>query len=140
MRDETKSNPAPLSTETKAIVGTGIGLAGLLLTLMMTMNSRFDDINQRFNDVNQRFDGVSQQFDGVNQRFNDVNQRFDDINQRFDDLRQDQHERFRAIEQRLRSFDDRLRAVEIGFGQIDQRLEIIERTILPGRAEPANDP
>ena len=122
MRDETKNDRPPLSTETKAIVGTGIGLAGLILTVMMTMNSRFDDVNQRFDDVNRRFD---------------------DVNRRFDDLRQDQHERFRAIEQRLRSFDDRLRAVEIGFGRIDQRLEIIERTVLPGReppAEPADDP
>ena len=129
MRDETKSDPPSLSTETKAIVGTGIGLAGLILTVMMTMNSRFDDVNQRFDDVNRRFD--------------DVNQRFDDVNRRFDDLRQDQHERFRAIEQRLRSFDDRLRAIEIGFGRIDQRLEIIERTVLPGReppAEPADAP
>ena len=136
MRDETKSDPPPLSTETKAIVGTGIGLAGLILTVMMTMNSRFDDVNQRFDDVNRRFDDV-------NRRFDDVNQRFDDVNRRFDDLRQDQHERFRAIEQRLRSFDDRLRAIEIGFGRIDQRLEIIERTVLPGReppAEPADDP
>ncbi len=108
MRDETKSDPAPMSTETKAIVGTGIGLAGLILTVMMMMNARFDDVNRRI-----------------------------------DDLRQDQHERFRAVEQRLRSFDDRLRAVEIGFGRIDQRLEIIERTVLPGReppAEPADAP
>ena len=108
MRGETKSDPAPMSTETKAIVGTGIGLAGLILTVMMMMNARFDDVNQRI-----------------------------------DDLRQDQHERFRAVEQRLRSFDDRLRAVEIGFGRIDQRLEIIERTVLPGReppAEPADAP
>ena len=122
MRDETKSDPAPMSTETKAIVGTGIGLAGLILTVMMMMNARFDDVNRRFDDVNRRFD---------------------DVNQRIDDLRQDQHERFRAVEQRLRSFDDRLRAVEIGFGRIDQRLEIIERTVLPGReppAEPADAP
>ena len=33
-------------------------------------------------------------------------------------------------------FDNRLRAVEIGFGKVDQRLETLERTLLPPAPPP----
>ena len=42
------------------------------------------------------------------------------VNTRIDDLRDD-----------VRSMDDRLRGVEVGFAKVEQRLETIERTILP---------
>lgn len=42
------------------------------------------------------------------------------VNTRIDDLRDD-----------VRSMDDRLRAVEVGFGKVEQRLDTIERAILP---------
>ena len=48
------------------------------------------------------------------------------VNTRIDDLRDD-----------VRSMDDRLRAVEIGFGKVEQRLDTIERAILPA-ATPAD--
>lgn len=32
--------------------------------------------------------------------------------------------------------DDRLRAVEIAFGKVDQRLETLERAILPSASPP----
>ena len=48
------------------------------------------------------------------------------VNTRIDDLRDD-----------VRSMDDRLRAVEVGFGKVEQRLDTIERAILP-RAQPAD--
>ena len=35
------------------------------------------------------------------------------------------------VERRLESFDERLRNVEIAFGKVDQRLDIIERIVLP---------
>ena len=49
-----------------------------------------------------------------------VNARIDDLNARLERLETD-----------VRSMDARLRAVEVGFGKIDQRLETLERAILP---------
>ena len=48
------------------------------------------------------------------------------VNTRIDDLRDD-----------VRSMDERLRAVEVGFGKVEQRLDTIERAILP-RVQPAD--
>ena len=79
---------------------------------------------------------------GVNARFDDVNARIDDLRTeliaRVDDLRTELTTRIEAVEGNLagvrtdlRRFDDRLRAVEIAFGQVDQRLETLERLHLP---------
>ena len=56
-----------------------------------------------------------------------VNARIDDVNIRISGLETD-----------VRSMDDRLRAVEIAFGKVDQRLETLERAILPAASPPAN--
>ena len=55
------------------------------------------------------------------------------VNARIDDLRDE----MRSMDGRLRAVDDRLRAVEVGFGQVEQRLETIERAILPSAAADA---
>ncbi len=79
---------------------------------------------------------------GVNARFDDVNARIDDLRTeliaRVDDLRTELLARIEAVEGNLagvrtdlRRFDDRLRAVEIALGQVDQRLETLERLHLP---------
>ena len=46
--------------------------------------------------------------------------------------------RIDRLETDVRGMDDRLRAVEIAFGKVDQRLETLERAILPGPPPPAN--
>ena len=46
--------------------------------------------------------------------------------------------RIDRIEIDVRSMDDRLRAVEIAFGMVNQRLETLERVILPAPPPPAN--
>ena len=56
-----------------------------------------------------------------------VNARIDDLNGRLERLETD-----------VRSMDARLRAVEVGFGKIDQRLETLERAILP-TVSPSDD-
>ena len=56
-----------------------------------------------------------------------VNARIDDLNGRLERLETD-----------VRSMDTRLRAVEVGFGKIDQRLETLERAILP-TVSPSDD-
>ena len=43
--------------------------------------------------------------------------------------------RLERLEDRVQSLDDRLRAVEVAFGKVDQRLETIERTVLPTPAD-----
>ena len=70
-----------LDTQTIALVGTAVGLAGLMIQLSRGINRRFDDVGRRFNDMNRRLDDFR---DDVNRRFDgfrdDVNRRFDDSN------------------------------------------------------------
>lgn len=49
------------------------------------------------------------------------------INARIDDL----SARLERLETDVRSMDARLRAVEVAFAKVDQRLETLERTLLP---------
>ena len=56
-----------------------------------------------------------------------VNARIDDVNTRIG-----------SVETHVRGMDDRLRAVEIAFGKVDQRLETLERAILPASSPPAD--
>ena len=66
-----------------AVIGTGVGLATLLLTLAGLFNARIDDVNSRIDDLNA----------SVNARFGDVNgslnARIDTVNARIDDLQDD---------------------------------------------------
>ena len=43
----------------------------------------------------------------------------------------------REMRAEMRAFDERLRAVEVAFGKVDQRLETLERAIIPA-APPAD--
>ena len=64
----------PLDTQTIALIGTAVGLAGLMLHISRGIDRRFDDMNRRFDDfrdhMNRRFDGFR---DDVNRRFDDSN-------------------------------------------------------------------
>jgi ABC-type transporter Mla subunit MlaD len=80
--------PAPGTTgETKAviksIVGTGIGLATLLLMLAGLIIQQNANVNARIDDVNANFNA---RIDDVN---SNVNARIDDVNARIDDLQED---------------------------------------------------
>ena len=85
MSDATGSRiPAPDTTgDTKAILrsilGTGIGLATLLLMLAGLMIQQNANVNARIDDVNARIDDVNA----------NVNARIDDVNARIDDLQED---------------------------------------------------
>ena len=68
----------------------------------------------------------------MNQLRTEMNQLRTEMNQRFSEMNQ----RFSEMNRRLDSFDERLRAVEIGFAKVDQRLEIIERVVLPDAPAP----
>ena len=88
------------------MIGTGVGITGILLTVLLTvmmiqaraMHGRLDDQNRRFDDLRQhmdkRMDDQNRRFDDQNTmiqgRFDDQNTmiqgRFDDQNQRIGDL------------------------------------------------------
>lgn len=63
-----------------------------------------------------------------------VNARIDDVNVRIDDLRTEIKGEIAVLRDDLRGMDARLRAVEVAFGQVDQRLATLERAILPAAA------
>ena len=66
-----------------AVIGNGVGLATLLLTLAGLFNARIDGVNSRIDDVNA----------SLNARIGDVNSRLDGVNaslnSRLDDLQDD---------------------------------------------------
>ncbi len=68
---------------------------------------------------------LSMQIAGVNTRIDDVNTRIDDVRTEVRDLRAG-HVRF----------DERLDAVQVAVGKVEQRLDTLERVLLPSR-EPA---
>ena len=105
------------------IIGTIITVAIALSLQIGTQTSGLRaDINQLRNETNQRFSLVENE---INQLRNEMNQRFSEMNQRFSEMNR-----------RLDSFDERLRSVEIAFAKVDQRLEIIERVVLPDAPAP----
>ena len=97
----------------RSIVGTGIGLATLVLMLAGLMiqqnaalNARISDVNARIGDVNANVNARFDDFNAsVNARFDDanasVNTRFDDANTRFDDLRADVAAQFARVNARI---------------------------------------
>ena len=86
----------------RSIVGTGIGLATLVLMLAGLMIQQNAALNARISDVNARIGDVNA---NVNARFDDanasVNARFDDANTRFDDLRADVAAQFARVHARI---------------------------------------
>ena len=70
---------------------------------------------------------VSMQIAGVNMRIDDMNRRIDDMRTEIRDLRAD-----------LVRFDERLDAVQVTVGKVEQRLDTMERVLLPSR-EPAGE-
>ena len=98
------------------IIGTIITVAiALSLQIGMQTSGLRGDINQLRNETNQQFSLVENE---INQLRSEINQRFSEMNRRLD------------------SFDERLRSVEIAFAKVDQRLEIIERVVLPDAPAP----
>ena len=87
-------SPTDPRDDTKAIirsvVGTGIGLATLLLMLGGLMVQQNANVNARVDDldasVNARIDDLNA---SVNARIDDLNARIDDVNARIDDLQDD---------------------------------------------------
>ena len=96
--DTTKWIVGAVITVVISVVGTGVALGSLMVSLIgnvqTAVNSRVDLVNDRVGDLQDV-----------------VNSRIGDVQTAIGGLRTD-----------VRSFDDRLRNVEIGFAQVDQRL------------------
>ncbi|MCY3845325.1 MAG: hypothetical protein OXH69_17515 [Acidobacteria bacterium] len=98
-----------MSGDTKAIIGTIAG-TGLLVAGLLSAQ-----IASGHASLSTRIDDLS---DALNGRIAELGGRVD------------------RIEVRLDGFDERLRGVEIAFAKVDQRLETLERTLLPPAAPP----
>ena len=68
----------------RSIVGTGIGLATLLLMLVGLMVQQNASVNSRIDDLNGRIDDVNA---SVNARIDDINGRINDVQEDIRDLR-----------------------------------------------------
>ena len=102
---------------TQWIIGTFVIAA---VAMSMQIFGLRGDMNQFRNEMNQRFSEMRSEMRGeMSQLRSEVNQRLSEMNQR------------------LESFDERLRNVEITLGKVLQRLEILERVVLP---DPVEDP
>ncbi len=75
-----------VSSDTKAvigtIVGTGLVMAGLLLTQVAGVNSRIDDVNTRIGDMNARMARIEMRLDGFDERLRNVEIAFAKVDQR----------------------------------------------------------
>ena len=116
------------------IIGTIITVAiALSLQIGMQTSGLRGDMNQFRNETNQRFSLVENE---INQLRSEINQRFSLVENEINQLRSEINQRFSEMNRRLDSFDERLRSVEIAFAKVDQRLEIIERVVLPDAPAP----
>ena len=97
------------------IIGTFIAVA---IALSMQTAGLRTEMNQLRTEMSRLRTEMNQRFSEMNQRFSEMNQRFSEVNRRLD------------------SFDERLHSVEIAFAKVDQRLEIIERVVLPDAPAP----
>ena len=98
-------------SDTRALIATIIGTGVAVVTVVITVVVTV----------------LSMQIAGVNTRIDDVNTRIDDVRADVRDLRAD-HVRF----------EQRLDGVEVAIGKLVQRIETLERVILPAR-DPANN-
>ena len=101
-----------------------VGMFGMMLKVLGSLNKRFDDINNRFDDLkdslNKRIDDLAT---GLNKRIDDLaaslNKRIDDLatdlNKRIDDLAaevKDMHQEVRSIDKRLVHLEGRMDSLE----------------------------
>ncbi len=117
-----------MSTDTKAIIGTilatAIALGGLLGG--MTIN-RIGDVETEVRRLNTRIDNVHTDLSTqIDDQISDLRS---ELTGRIDRLRDEMLENYHRL-------DGRMRTIEQGFARIDQRLDTLERAIIPS-AEPA---
>ena len=63
-----------MTPETIAIIAVGIGLGGLILTLIQIANKRFDAIDRRLDAIDRRFDAVDGRLNSMDGRIDSLQQ------------------------------------------------------------------
>ena len=113
-----------MSTDTKAIIGTiiatAVALAGLVITQINGVETEIQNVRTELTD---RIDRLDTELTGRIDRLDT------ELNDRIDRLRDEMLENYHRL-------DGRMRTIEQGFARIDQRLDTLERAIIPS-AEPA---
>ena len=112
---------------TQWIIGTfviaAVAMSMQIFGLRGSMNELRSEMNQRFSEMR-----------------GEMNQLRSEMRGEMSQLRSEMNQRFSEMNQRLESFDERLRNVEITLGKVLQRLEILERIVLPDPAEAPGPP
>ena len=110
-----------------SVVGTGIGVAAVVVSVVALA----------VNGINSRLSALGGE---LSARIAKMDDRFARMDDRIDALRGEVRGDLEKLRRELRedhaALDARLRGVEIGFAKVDQRLETVERAILP-QAPPA---
>ena len=113
-----------MSTDTKAIIGTILATAVALGGLVV---NRIGNVETEVRSVRTELNG---RIDSLGNQLNDRMDRLENqLNGRMDRLRDEMLENYHRL-------DGRMRTIEQGFARIDQRLDTLERAIIPS-AEPA---
>ena len=111
-----------MTSEAKWIVGTGLAVCGLMLTLNNSVRNDLSSMRTEIGSVRTEIGSLRTDM------MTEIGSLRTDMMTEIGNLRTE-------IRADLRRMDDRLRAVEIAFGKVDQRLETLERIILPDRPE-----
>ena len=120
-----------MTTDTKAIIGTilatAIALGGLVMNRIGNVETEVRSVRTELGDVRTELS------DRINQLDIRLNGRIDGLRTelvgRMDRLRDEMLENYHLL-------DARMRTIEQGFARIDQRLDTLERAVIPS-AEPA---
>ena len=100
------------------IIGTGLAITTIIVSTIAVVAG---GINDHLATITGQMGVMNGQIDALR---NEMNGRLDTTNGRIDELRDDMREDHRE-------FRTRLRNVEIEFGKVEQRLETLERAVLP---------
>ncbi len=113
-----------MTTDTKAIIGTILATAIALGSLVM---NRIGNVETEVRRLNTRIDNVHTELSAqIDDRIDGLR---DELTGRIDRLRDEMLENYHRL-------DERMRTIEQGFARIDQRLDTLERAVIPS-AEPA---
>ena len=100
------------------IIGTGLAITTIIVSTIAVVAG---GINNHLATITGQMGVMNGQ---INELRNEMNGRFDTTNGRIHELRNDMREDHRE-------FGTRLRNVEIEFGKVEQRLETLERAVIP---------
>ena len=109
---------------TQWVIGT---LFAVAVAMSMQISGLRGDMNQLRNEVRSEMSELR----------GEMRSEMSELRGEMNQLRGEMNQRFSEMNRRLESFDERLRNVEVTLGKVLQRLEILDRIVLP---DPGEDP